>query len=162
MDPRVAQAAAVGNLLGLLRGDPAFAIANPWADTPTDPMAVFAGCQALFAAAPEQREAFVEAVRALVGLRTRFVRALAGDPERGWMVIYYLIDMLEQPAAFLGLDLAAFAEDVVARLSVHEAGLRRNRGWLGAHDPEGCWGVVARLLPKVAPPPRAALATGSP
>jgi hypothetical protein len=138
VDPRITGAVAAGALLGLLRGDPPWAIANPWADTPTDPMAVFAGYRAAFSSRPEQMRALATAVR-----------ALADDASHAWMAVYYVLDILDHRRDFPGLEAVAFATGVLTAVRSHEDALRRERRWLGASGPDGCWGVVARLLPAV-------------
>jgi hypothetical protein len=136
MDPRLEEALRRDALPALVLGREGLAFANPWLDTPTDPVAVLSAWRAAFGDDPRAMRRFAEAL----------VTA-AAEPDDGWVVMYCLPDLLDDAASFgADFDAPACAAAILARIRAHAAHLATLRRWCGAADPAGCLGVVERYV----------------
>lgn len=123
-------------LFRLLSGAPGHEIHNQDGYLPTDTAKVLES----LAGRLQSNAAYQDAFRQAMG-------RLASDPERGWLLMYYLIDLLGHFQTKLGFTLFSPEEIATlgAQLAIHEATHRANRGDGGDMYPEGIWGDVRRL-----------------
>lgn len=129
-------AVQAGELRAFLTGEQGYAIANPYLDTPTEPMAVFRAYLEAYGAEPGRMVEFAETVR-----------QLSHDPLYSWFSVYYLMDFLEHPGVFgPSFDLHGLVREVLANVKAQAPALRQLKRWAGATDADGCWGVVDRLV----------------
>jgi hypothetical protein len=136
VDRRVREAVARDALAALLLGRDGLAFVNPWFDTPTDPLAVFAAYRAAFGAEPRAMQRFADAL----------VTASAAADD-GWVTAYYVPELFDHAALFgADFDARACAAVILARIREARAHLTQVRRWAGAGEPEGCWGVVDRYV----------------
>jgi hypothetical protein len=124
------------DLLPLLAGSPAHAIACRDGYLPTDTAKVLEGLVDSLQEDGDFRDTFRAALL-----------ALAQDPERGWLVMYYLIDLLGffQPAFALSLVDADLATAIGDGLRTNMAALSHNQSFGGNMYPDGLWGDILRL-----------------
>jgi hypothetical protein len=135
-DTLILHAVASGQLKELLAGEKGYALPNPYLDTPTDPMQVFHRFRSTFADDPSRMQEFAHAVV-----------QLSQDPLYSWFCVYYLLDILEHSEAF-GKDfqLQDVFQRVLAEVKSRKLDLQGLKRWAGAQEPEGCWGIVDRLV----------------
>lgn len=131
-----AEVSQVEALFRLLSGAPGHILHNHDGYLPTDTAQVLEGLR--------------EPLRESADFRADFITAmgrLAADPQRGWLVMYYLVDLLGYFEA--SLDVALLDADLLrlwgASLAVHEATLRADHSYGGEMYPDGRWGDVRRL-----------------
>jgi hypothetical protein len=135
-DRRIEDAVRRGALVSLVTGRDGFAFVNPYLDTPTDPVEVFRLFLGAHGADPAQMRAFADALL-----------AACDGPDEGWVVVYYLPDVLAHAARFgPDFDARAHVTAMLARLHAGRARFAALRRWAGAAEPEGCWGVAARYV----------------
>lgn len=131
-----AELSQVEALFRLLSGAPGHILHNHDGYLPTDPAQVLEGLR--------------EPLRESADFRADFITAmgrLAADPQRGWLLMYYLVDLLGHFEA--SLDVALLDADLLrfwgASLALHEATLRADHSDGAEMYPDGRWGDVRRL-----------------
>lgn len=132
----IIEALVQGDMDDLLRGRGGFAVHNPYLDTPTEPVQVFAGILGHYGGSPAVMQDLLKEVQ-----------RMADEPDYAWFAPYYLFDIIIHADKFgPALDLQAYVDTVLALVRKHEAYLRGLKRWAGAQDPDGCWGIVDRLV----------------
>lgn len=123
-------------LYHLLAGKQGRAIRCQDGDLPTDTGKVMEGLVEGLIADTENRE----------GLRKALLR-LAQDPERGWLLMYYLIDLLlfVQPTFKVQVLDADLLAQCGRALAANRAALSADTSYGGDIYPDGLWGDVKRL-----------------
>lgn len=135
-DRRVEEAVSRDALPALILGRDGFAFVNPWFDTPTDPISVFAEYHAAFG---RDAQAMCRFAEALV--------AASAEPDDGWVTAYYVPELLDHATSFgAEFDVQIRVLTILSRIHAHAAHLRKVKRWAGATEPEGCWGVVDRYV----------------
>lgn len=135
----IAEALLEGDIVELLTGRGGYALPNPYLDTPTEPIQVFAGIVASFGDNAKAMKSVLD------GILTA-----SKDPDYAWFSVYYLFDVIANAKLFgAGFDLQAFVNQVLANVRQQEKHLRTLKKWAGAQDPDGCWGIVDRLVGQI-------------
>ena len=123
----------------LLKGQDGYALPNPYWDTPTETTQVFFGITKIFGDNPQRMAEFIESIK-----------AVSRDPDYSWTALYYVNDVMRQPAVFgVTFDLQAFVGDVLLNVRRHEHHLRKLKRWLGSHDVNGCWSSAEGMLGQI-------------
>lgn len=124
-----------GKLTDYLGGFPGYEIANPYANSPTDPDAAFSPIRLLIVEDEALRSKVLEAIR-----------TLAEDQNYGWMAIYYL-SALKSLESWKNVSLVTpdLIDAIANSLRKHRAALILNRNCVGADYQDGLWGDVRRM-----------------
>ena len=135
MSDLVAKVLEEGKLLDYLGGFPRYGLRNPVAFTPTDSGAVLDSLAGALLADGQVRADFR---KALV--------ELAGDEERGWSVVYYLVDLQYfQKQHGLALVDEGLLKEIAEGLRANKTLWVDNGKWVGAQNEGGLWGVVVGM-----------------